>query len=747
MRKSIFALFFVLIYSSAVISGPEMYFKIRIIDAETGRGIPLVELRTLNHITYFTDSNGLIAFFEPGLMNESVFIKIHGQGYDYPQDSFGSRGLAINTIPGDSITIELNRTIVAERLYRVTGAGIYRDSYLLGESMPLKMPLKNSRVMGQDSNAGIIYKGKIFWIWGDTYKMSFPLGNFSVSGATSELPQNGGLPPEKGIDLNYFVDDDGFSKRMIDIPGKGFVWLGWLATARNDAGETKLLTDYARVKLNFQNHERGIAVYNDETEMFEKYRPVDEWIDEYHSMNHPFLGSDGKEDYYYFTTEFRFRRVAPHLDSMATASAYQAYTCLQPGASYNALSPALDRDKDGKLIWGWKNGADPIDADQHQALIDSRHISKEEGWHHITDIATGQALSKISRGSIFWNEFRQRWILITGGSIGTVWYGESDSPTGPWHYLRKIAEHDKNYYNVVHHPFFDQENGRVIYFEGTYTNSFVPDKNITPRYEYNQLMYRLSLDHPQIYLPVAVYQYRAQNGNASLGPREMLVNDNAMDQRPSVAFLAYQADRALPGMIPIYQTAENDQPRLSLEASGEAVFYALPAEEAPFEKLIGNWQCRITDQIFLERNINLVMAAEEEVAALTADIQTAAYQVKSFTNRQDSLFLTVQYFDEVIDIQAHIEGDRLSGKWQASDGSVTGIIEGRQTDYRRFPFQLKSLTNLYQHKSPAGEYVYSINAAQGDGNFNDSKPICRVWKYPGGSFQFAPPIHQVRLNN
>jgi hypothetical protein len=46
---------------------------------------------------------------------------------------------------------------------------------------------------------------------------------------------------------------------------------------------------------------------------------------------------------------------------------------------------------------------------------------------------------------------------------------------------------------VVHHPFFDQENGRYIYFEGTYTAQFSREGGQTPRYDYNQVMYKLDL--------------------------------------------------------------------------------------------------------------------------------------------------------------------------------------------------------------------------------------------------------------
>ena len=48
-------------------------FMIKVVDAETGRGIPLVELKTTNNILYYTDSAGVVAFDEPGLMDTTVF--------------------------------------------------------------------------------------------------------------------------------------------------------------------------------------------------------------------------------------------------------------------------------------------------------------------------------------------------------------------------------------------------------------------------------------------------------------------------------------------------------------------------------------------------------------------------------------------------------------------------------------------------------------------------------------------------
>ena len=59
---------------------------------------------------------------------------------------------------------------------------------------------------------------------------------------------------------------------------------------------------------------------------------------------------------------------------------------------------------------------------------------------------------------------------------------------------RKIVTHnDYTFYNPKHHPYFDQESGRIVYFEGTYTDAFAGAKFPTLRYNYNQVMYRWTL--------------------------------------------------------------------------------------------------------------------------------------------------------------------------------------------------------------------------------------------------------------
>ena len=119
------------------------------------------------------------------------------------------------------------------------------------------------------------------------------------------------------------------------------------------------------------------------------------------------------------------------------------------------------------------------------------------------DVRTGKTIA-LHRGSVRWNKHRQKYIMIAnqiGGDsmLGDVWYGEAARPEGPWRKVVKVASHaDYSYYNPVHREFFDQDGGRFIFFEGTYVTTFSGNDHPVPRYDYNQLMYRLDLDHPDL---------------------------------------------------------------------------------------------------------------------------------------------------------------------------------------------------------------------------------------------------------
>src|SRR5262245_33681621 len=131
-------LFLSLLLAADPAAGSVAPFAIEVVDDQTGRGVPLVELTTTSGVTNVTDSAGLVAFDEPGLMNQRVFFSVKSHGYEFRKDGFGIRGISLDVKPGGSAQLKIKRLNIAERLYRVTGQGIYRDSVLLGREPPIK---------------------------------------------------------------------------------------------------------------------------------------------------------------------------------------------------------------------------------------------------------------------------------------------------------------------------------------------------------------------------------------------------------------------------------------------------------------------------------------------------------------------------------------------------------------------------------------------------------------------------------
>jgi hypothetical protein len=719
-------------------ASPPDYFKIKIVDEETGRGIPLVEVRTQSWIRYFSDSNGLVAFYEPSLMDQDSYLFIESEGYEYPKDMLGNAGIVINPSKSDSIVIRMNRVNIAERLYRITGPGIYRDSYMLGVPSPLKNPLLNGKVLGQDSNLSLTYKGEIFWIWGDTFKPSYPWGNFSISAATSKLPKDGGLSPDIGVDLNYFVDSTGFSKQMITLKEKGYVWFDWLMVIPDNSGQEKLVAKYARVKTNFTNHERGIAVYNDQKKIFEKYRHVDEWIDEYHSTHHPLRAEFNGQEYAVMTSEFAFSRVKPDLLYVSNPTSYEAFSCLVKGSKYDKENPILDRDSSGNLVWDWKTNTDVIDVPRQNELVASGAIKENERWLYLQDIANGELLP-LRRSSIFWNEHRHRWILIVQKDMGEIWYAEGDTPTGPWVFAKKVLTHNQYFYNPVHHPFFDQENGKIIYFEGTYTNIFNANPVIKPRYEYNQLMYKLSLDDSRLFMPVPIYRVESATGKFKYQVKEKVDSNNNWEQILSANFFAYPPERTLKNLIPIYYAASDLGSILSTAPKGEILFYALPIEEQLNEKFLGTWKCEMTDGVFLNQQFNLSLDTKKRQVEGT--IKNAGYSVTNVTANDGSLEFNVIYVDKTYQFQGEVNAGRMKGTWTNPNNSSTGTWEGEIIDHHFQPVHSPLLVPLYVYTNNKSNWFYSVDIGSEYQSFlRSDEAICRVWKNPARNIKIEPAV-------
>ncbi len=489
------------------------WFAIRVVDAETGRGVPLVELETVNHLRFYTDSNGTVAFREPGLMGRQIFFHVRSHGYEYPKDSFGYRGVRLKTTPGTEAVLKLNRLNIAERLYRVTGAGIYRDSRLLGRSAPIEQPLLNGMVFGSDSVVTAVYRGKLHWFWGDTNRPSYPLGNFHVPFATSLLPGQGGLDPGLGVNLTYAVGKNGFAKEAAKMPGKGPTWIDGLVVLTDKNQRPRLLAQYVKIKSPLTVYERGLVQFDDERQQFGHRATFPKAVPLY-PHGHPFLhrAADGRE-YVYFAGGMPLVRVRASLASYLDPSQYETYTFLPAGSGSD-----VQRNPDGSLKFEWCGGQPKLDLKRVNKLIAEKRIRAGESPVHLIDIETGKPVLT-QHGSVYWNEHRQRWVMIISQSFGSsmlgeIWFAEASRPEGPWVYARKIVTHDDySFYNPKQHPYFAKDGGRTLFFEATYTSTFSGNKHPTPLYDYNQVMYRLELDDPRLNLPVPVYERPGDAGS------------------------------------------------------------------------------------------------------------------------------------------------------------------------------------------------------------------------------------------
>lgn len=472
--------------------------EIQVVDQETGRGVPLVELATVNHLRFVTDSAGRVAFCEPGLENQTIAFTLKSHGYEFPKDGFGFHVARIKITEGGKTTLKIRRLNLAERLYRITGEGIYRDTLLLGHEPPIEKAILNAKVVGQDSTQAALYNGKIYWFWGDTSGIEYPLGNFRTTGATSDLSAKGGLDPNLGINLRYFTNKSGFTKEICPWEKSGLIWIDGLTVVADDSGRERLLCHFSHRESLTKELDHGLAIWNDEKNEFEKLIALDlseKWrFPHGHPLKH--TGSDGT--HFYYGSVFRNVRVKADFHSITNPAAFQVFTCV----SDKALSEktVLVREASGDLVWSWKTKGQPVGPTDEVEWLKFGLMQPHEPRFLPTERGSTNRIV-LHGGSIAWNPHRNRWIIIAvqiGGNpsmLGELFYLENDHISGPWTDAARIVSHDRySFYNPIHHPFFNEDNGRRIYFEGTYTEAFSGNPTPTSRYDYNQVMYRLDLD-------------------------------------------------------------------------------------------------------------------------------------------------------------------------------------------------------------------------------------------------------------
>jgi len=530
-----------------------------VLDSATLRGVPLVRLATSGYLSFYSDSAGLVAFEEPGLLGLAVFFYVTSDGYVNAHNMPGSpqQGVLLNTQPGGNATIYLNRTQPAERLYRLTGGGLYRDSLLVGAKAPVAEPLLSSAgVMGQDSLMGAVYKGKSYWLFGDTECPQGPRNSdcqrygMFTAGATAEISLESRQPPS----LVYFTSTDAsapggmggkglpdaasiarwnpynFSHPKAMLPGPGVTpnyadntWVGSLTILTENQTERMYLT-YVCPSTNLQ----GLALWSDEKEVFEPIKGPG------YAMRYSgaqWVQSSRGEDqgHAYYASAFATVRVKSSFSAIEDPRQYEYYTpCGEGTDCTHSMSNAS---------WGWKQsdlggpGVGLFGPAEEAAAIKAGYLQPSDARMQVSDRATGKPLAgMLSRGSVNWNPHRQVYVLVADQTLpspyaaeagnpsryGEIWYCESTSITGPWRECDRVITHSltgASCYNPQQLPWMDEQGGRYIYIACTWTSMASSGQGNTdrvcaydeyggkgcalavPRYEYNNVVFRLDTDN------------------------------------------------------------------------------------------------------------------------------------------------------------------------------------------------------------------------------------------------------------
>lgn len=476
--------------SNAADEAPKNWAGVRVIDGANGQGVPLVELESTHSVRWVSDNAGCVYIDDTELLDRTVFFYVHGHGYEVDKDGFGYAGVRLELKRGETVEFKVKRKLPAERLVRLTGLGQMRDSTLLGRPQaPYQLPL-NGGVVGQDSIQTVQWKGQLLCIWGDTSQASYPLGLFRAAGAYAPLTQTNNTPfdPSYGVPYNYFVKND-FVRAMMPLPERkeGVIWLDGLTTVKDDKNQEQVVAHYSRRAGLADELEHGIAQLDSESMEFQVLHQFGSLKEHRHPHGHAQVVTVDGTEWVVFGNPFPNVRVPATLKAIQDPEQYEMLTPLDStGKDYNG--------------WGWKKAHQQYSSKDEGLWLDKR---KEERIPHFlpTNAETPNERITFHNGSFAWNPYRKKWIVLGGrwlgkdSVLGEVWYTEAEQLEGPYRRATKVATHiQQSFYNVCHHPYWNQEGGRTIFFEGTFTADFSGNPYKTPRYNYNQILYRLNLE-------------------------------------------------------------------------------------------------------------------------------------------------------------------------------------------------------------------------------------------------------------
>jgi len=436
-------------------------FGIHVVDEADGRGIPMAIVRMSNGVEHLTDSAGWIRIDEPGLMHSRVRLEIHSPGYRMPARGKDSAAVELQFSTTGDVVVPLVRVDIAQRMYRVTGTGIYRDSELLNREVPL--PIGN-HAAGLVSAWGVQRASigkKVVWCWRQSLLSHGGMTSVSVAGAWSDFPEHGGLDPTQGIHFAYLPAGTEQVHSLLTAEDPGAIWIEGLTSVPDETGKLNLVAHYIRQGAEGERAEHGIAIWTDE----KRFERIVVLGDEY--------------EWQFPAGQCVTRQPFCHVRCPARLDAVR-----NPGA-FEALSWDTTSHK-----YTWQQSRPPMSQREESTWIAEGSISQPRT--QVRD-HNSQKPVPVQESSIEWNPHHRCYVMIASSVDGDVWFCESRHLEGPWeNAIRIISAEPGRCSSPVQHPFMNQDGGRIIWFETALLDSGLP------RYDRNELMHRLDLDDPRL---------------------------------------------------------------------------------------------------------------------------------------------------------------------------------------------------------------------------------------------------------
>ncbi|MFM7205570.1 MAG: hypothetical protein ACKO4T_02715 [Planctomycetaceae bacterium] len=441
----------------AATGGPPGSCAVRVLDEDSGWPVPLVELRTTHRLRFVSDNAGVAAIDAPEVLGRETWFDVIGHGYEVAADGFGFRGVRLTPVAGEELAIRVRRRLPAKRLGRLTGGGLFAESVQAGLTSPQGDADADGGVFGCDSVQVASHDGRLVWAWGDTTVPRYPLGVFDMSGATTRLRPLPSCAPPIRLPFDRFSDEAGRPRGICPMPGKGPTWMSGMTTLPADGGGERLVGSYVKIESELTAYEAGLCAWDDGRKRFDRVRVV--WTRSPVEPRPPRL-PEGHATAWTDDSGVRWVLFGNPLPTLRCRATFAAWA---DPAAWEVLEPQHSLP-----------GADGTQVVPHS-------------------------------GAIAWNRHRGRWITVfvqahgAPAPLGEVWYAEAPSPLGPWGTAVRVATHDRaSFYNPFVHTALaaDDDGGRILLFEGTYSSLFADRPDPTPRWDCNQVLWRLDLDDP-----------------------------------------------------------------------------------------------------------------------------------------------------------------------------------------------------------------------------------------------------------